>query len=184
MKRLIVAFALALFSYSALADLVIMEASRTNSNQGKGNGDGKAILYFKDINKNFDANVELIGTDADHTHATSTKIEFGLRGKYLTDWGYISLKGTWGNKASSSSTYDYYAIEPGVKVNLGQTPVSVSFSYKMRDTFNSKYHDDTDIARYSIFYKINENNTVGFRYDAYRGDSNQDMYSLNWGIHF
>lgn len=184
MKQLFLAFILAIFSYSAMADLVVMETSRTDSNQGKGNGDGKAFLYFKDINKNFDANIEFIGTEADHTHATSTKLEFGLRGKYLTDWGYVFLKGTWGTKSSSTSDYDYYAIEPGVKVNIAQTPVSLGFSYKMRDTFNDKYHDNTDIARYSIFYNVTKNNTIGFRYDQYRGDSDQDMYSLNWGIHF
>ena len=179
MKKLVAILALAL-STSAFADKIILEARdaqgattsgpHTSGTKSSDQNQYK-LTYAKDINANWQADISIISVQTQSTELTAgSRIEAGaLYKNTLAGWP-VYLRGGYGLKTTTTANFQYYSVEPGVMIPLGNFTGRVG--YRFRDAVEpSKVNvDETRTWRYGVGYNVTKDSSVWLRYDKMRGD--------------
>jgi hypothetical protein len=189
MKKLLATAVLLLaVSAPAMADKFIIE--RGWADDLKANAANSSTWYFKgvrDFTENFamDSSLQLNQVDAAApNNKISGRIDIGAIPKFDI---YGPVKGytrfAYGEKFSTSGNFDYYSIEPGIRSTLGGG-FSGQIAWRFRTPFNTANNDTTRTWRTGVTYDITPKDTIGVRLDNQRGDSNQNIWNLNYSRSF
>jgi len=183
MKKLLLVLLFAI-SAPAFADKFVIE--RGWGDDLAANAPSSTTWYFKgvrDINENFamDTSLQITQLDANPpANKLSSRIDIGAIPKFDI---YDPVKGytrfALGEKLSTSGNYDYYSIEPGVRSTLGYGFWG-QVGWRFRTPFNVANNDTTRTWRTSLNYDITPKDTIGVRLDNQRGDSNQNIWNVNY----
>jgi hypothetical protein len=180
MKKLLLAFALALTTGLSLADFVILE---TGHGVEAGNTSTSNDIFFKynhDFNKNISADVENLAVQITAhnaaTHSVQDRVETGLIGKLPLGFATLQGRASYGEKMSSANYY-YYTYSPSVIVPLADTGFTVKAEYRWRKSINVG-QEDTRIERVGAWYDVTKTDSVGYRFDRYTGSTVQNINSL------
>lgn len=185
MKKLLLVLLLAI-SAPAIADKFIIE--RGWGDDLTPNAPNSTTWFFKGIhtiNENFDIDTALQTTQIDGSppnNKVSSRIDFGAIPKmdlYGPIRGYTRF--AVGEKITSSSpgNFSFYSIEPGITAPLGYG-FSTKIGWRYRSAFDDSIHDTTRTWRTSLNYDITKQDTIGIRLDNQRGDSNQNIWNINY----
>lgn len=185
MKKLLLVLLFAI-SAPAFADKFVIE--RGWGDDMATNAPNSSTWYFKgirDFNPNFAMDTSLQMTQLDGaapSNKISSRIDIGAIAKmnlYGPVNGYTRV--AYGEKFSTSSpgNFDYYSVEPGVRGTL-YGPVWSQVGWRFRTPFNPANNDTTRTWRTSLNYDVTKQDTVGVRLDNQRGDSNQNIFNLNY----
>jgi len=180
MKKLLLAFAIALTSGLASADFIILE---TGHGVEAGNTSTSNDVFFKynqDFNKNFAADIENLTVQITAhnaaTHSVQDRVEVGGIGKLPLGFATLQGRVSYGEKMSSTNYY-YYTYAPSVIVPVAGTGLAVKAEYRWRKSEDAG-KEDTQIQRYSAFYNLTNTDTVGYRFDRYTGTTVQNINSI------
>jgi len=179
MKKLLLTVLL-VASASAFADKIILEKARTTETNGTAGADTWYIKGIIDINKNLAVDASIQTTQVDISNKISSRYDFGVNPKfdvYGSVRGYTRL--SVGEKISTSGDFRFYAIEPGITAPLGNG-FSTQVGYRFRNAFDSNIADTTRTLRAGITYDFTSKDAIGIRLDRVRGDSNQNVWNVNY----
>ena len=177
MKKLLVTAILGFASLTAMAGSATIEQSNVECVNGAKNGTGYLVGFNDSITKNLDGGFQMTTAQTEGTNAVSTRVEASLTPKYALSFGTAYIKGSIGTKLNSSGTTDYYAVEPGVILPLGNG-FSTRVGYRYRSAFDSGIADTTRTARVGLNYAVTKKDAFTLRYDRQRGDSQQNSWNF------
>ena len=177
MKKLLATAILGLASLTAMAGSATIEQSNVEGVNGAKNGTGYLVGFNDSITKNLDGGFQMTTAQTEGTNAVSTRVEASLTPKYALSFGTAYIKGSIGTKLNSSGTTDYYAVEPGVILPLGNG-FSTRVGYRYRSAFDSGIADTTRTSRVGVTYALTQKDALTVRYDRQRGDSNQNSWNF------
>jgi opacity protein-like surface antigen len=186
MKKIIAIIAtLALAAGTAFAGTVTVEGAKINTIGGNDQMNSNFSLS-ESINNTFSVHTQLSSTQTDNTNSVSTRLEVGGTATaplYGTVSGYTKV--AVGQKYSTSGSFTYYSIEPGVTVPLTSS-LTAKVGYRFRTAAENANvnKDTTDTVRVGVTYAINKKDAVGFRFDRITGDSRQDGYNVFYSRSF
>lgn len=184
MKKILAILALGLSS-SVFAASVGLEYQNINGVQGSPDQKAYELNVKDNFNKNFAGDVKFTNTVTDNTNALTTRLEAGLTAQntYGAFTPYTRL-GV-GQKFSNTTDFTYYSIEPGVKATVKYFPgLTARVGWRFRDAFDSANNDTTRTWRAGLDYAVTSKDTVGIGYDSVRGDSNQNIFKVNYSRGF
>ena len=183
MKKILAILALGLSS-TAFAATVGLEYQNINGVQGSSDQKAYELNVKENFNKNFAGDVKFTNTVTDSTNALSTRLEAGVTAQntYGAFTPYTRL-GV-GQKFSNTTNFTYYSVEPGVKAAVGNTGVTARVGYRFRNAFDTGNNDTTRTWRAGLDYAVTPKDTVGVGYDSVRGDSNQNVFKVNYSRGF
>jgi hypothetical protein len=178
MKKLLATAILGLASLTAIASgRATVEQSSSEGVNGAKNSSGYMINYSVPIAKTIDGGFQMSTAQSDGTNSVSSRVEASLTSKYALGFGTAYLKGAVGTRLNSSGDSEYYAVEPGVVIPLGNN-LSTRIGYRYRAAFNSAVADTTETARVGVTYALTKKDAFTVRYDRVRGDSNQNAWNF------
>lgn len=180
MKKIVAIVTLAV-SGAAFAGSVSVEGTSLNNIRGN-DQTGASFTLNQDVNKTFSVHTQLVTRQTENTNAVSTRLEVG--GTATTELvgsakGYVKV--ALGEKYSSSGSFTYYSIEPGITMPVSSN-VTARVGYRYRTAVNNPNvnNDTTDTVRVGLSYALSKNDSVGFRFDRITGDSRQDGYNVSY----
>lgn len=185
MKKLLATAVLLLaVSAPAMADKFVIE--RGWADDLKANAPNSTTWYFKgvrDVNEHFalDTSIQLNQLDTvAPNNKISGRLDIGAIPKFDI---YGPIKGytrfAYGEKFSTTGNYNYYSIEPGIRSTLGYG-LWAQLGWRYRTPFDTANNDTTRTWRTSLNYDITSKDTIGVRLDNQRGDSNQNIWNVNY----
>lgn len=183
MKKLLLALLIAV-SAPAFADKFVIErgqADDLNSPNNSGTWYMKGVI---DVNKNLAVDASVQTTQVDNTNTVSSRADIGVVPKfniYGPVNGYTRL--AVGEKYSSTGSFSFYSIEPGVTAGLGRG-FTGQVGWRFRNAFNTANNDTTRTLRTGVSYDLTKKDTVGVRLDNVRGDQQQNIWNLNYARSF
>ena len=177
MKKLLATAILGLASLTAMAGTATIEQSTIEGVNGAKNGTGYLINFNENITKTLDGGFAMVTSQTDGTNAVSTRVEASLTPKYALGFGTAYIKGSVGLKLNSLGSNEYYAVEPGIVVPLGNS-LSTRIGYRYRAAFDSGIADTTRTARAGVTYAFTKKDAFTVRYDRVRGDTNQNSWNF------
>jgi opacity protein-like surface antigen len=185
MKKLLTGLVALTLSGMVFAGSVTIEGATINTIGGNDQRNTNFSLS-ESINSTISAHTQLSSTQTDNTNSVSTRLEVGgtatapLFGPVN---GYTKV--AVGQKYSTSGSFTYYSIEPGVTVPLTSSlTAKVGYRYRTAAENANVNKDTTDTVRVGVTYAINKKDAVGFRFDRITGDSRQDGYNVFYSRSF
>jgi hypothetical protein len=183
MKKIFAILAM-ITSGSVFAASATIEYQNLNGVQNTPADQQRISLSVKEaINSNFTGDVNFSNTwnnTSTSDALNSTRLEGGLTGTVPV---YSSLRGytrvAVGQKFTTTTNFTYYSVEPGVSLPLG-AGFTANAGYRFRNAFDTGNNDTTRTWRTLVNYEINKGNSVGVGYDSQRGDSNQNIFRVNY----
>ena len=159
---------------------IIFGAGTQDNNSGTTAGTSSSLYNIKvigDINRQWDADINLINMRNDSTNGITSQYETGVRYKYPVTTNVVTyLRGSVGAiQVSTRSTGTYGSVEPGVIWRVQGGPVTTKLDYTWATGLNT---NDLDIGmtRVQLGYDISKENTISLRRDWMRGDINFDAW--------
>jgi hypothetical protein len=177
MKKLLATAILGLVSVTAMAGSATVEYSNVEGVNGAKNGTGYLVNFNDSITKTLDGGFQMTTAQTDGTNAVSTRVEASLTPKYALGFGTAYVKGSIGLKLNTAGSNEFYSVEPGVIVPLGQG-FSTRIGYRYRAAFNDHIADTTRTARVGVTYALTKKDAFTLRYDRQRGDSEQNSVNF------
>jgi hypothetical protein len=185
MKKILTGLVALAISGMVLAGTVTVEGSKANTIGGNDQMNTNFSLS-ESINNTFSVHTQLSSSQTDNTNAVSTRLEVG--GTATTKlFGPVSgyTKVAVGQRYSTSGSFTYYSIEPGVSVPLSSSlTAKVGYRYRTAAENANVNKDTTDTVRVGVTYTINKKDAVGVRFDRVTGDSRQDGYAVFYSRSF
>lgn len=183
MKKLLLALLIAV-SAPAFADKFIVERSFVDDLASPNNANALYMKGVIDVNKNLAVDASLQTTQVDNTHTISSRGDIGVIPKFNV-YGPVNgyTRVAIGEKYSSSGSFAFYSIEPGVNANLGYG-FTGQVGWRFRNAFNTANNDTTRTWRTGVSYDVTKKDTVGIRLDNVRGDQQQNIWNLNYARSF
>lgn len=185
MKKILTGLVALAISGMVLAGTVTVEGAKVNTIGGNDQMNTNFSLS-ESINNTFSVHTQLSSNQTDNTNAVSTRLEVG--GTATTKlFGSVSgyTKVAVGQRYSTSGSFTYYSIEPGVSVPLSSSlTAKVGYRYRTAAENANVNKDTTDTVRAGVTYAINKKDAVGFRFDRVTGDSRQDGYNVFYSRSF
>jgi hypothetical protein len=181
MKKFLAIFAM-LVSGSVFAASATVEGQSISGQNGTADQAQYSLSVKENINKNFagDAQFSQTTNDGNPDKLSSTRIEGGLTGTLpATSFADFYTRVAVGQKYTSSTNYGYYSVEPGFVVPLG-AGFTAKAGYRFRSAFDNAQPDTTRTWRAGVGYQITQKDAVGVRYDQVRGDSQQNIWAVNY----
>ena len=179
MKKLLVALAI-LVSTSAFADKFVLEKAQVTETSGAAGADAWYVKGIIDVSKDLALDASLLTTQVNGTNKISSRYDVGVNSKFNLIGkvrGYTRL--SVGEKISTSGNISFYAVEPGITAPLGNG-FSTQVGYRYRSAFDSAYAETTRTARAGVTYDLTSKDAIGVRLDRVRGDSNQNIWNVNY----
>ena len=183
MKKLLATAILGLASLTAVAGTATIEQSNVEGVNGAKNSSGYMVNWNENITKTLDGGFQMSTAQTDGSNSVSTRVEASLTPKYNLGFASGYIKGSVGLKLNSSGSTEFYAVEPGVIVPLGNG-FSTRIGYRYRAAFDSGVADTTRTARAGVTYAFTKTDAVTVRYDRVRGDTNQNSWNLAYTRRF
>lgn len=168
-------------SGSTFAATATVEYQDQNGVNGTSDSRNISLSVKENINKTFAGDISLSNTYKETTGAASSfRTEAGLTGTVplvgnLNGYTRVAV----GQKFTSTNNFTYYSVEPGVSLPLG-AGLTAKVGYRYRNAFDEARLDHTNTWRAGLSYQINKDNAIGIGYDRQRGDSNQDIWKVNY----
>jgi hypothetical protein len=183
MKKLLATAILGLASLTAAAGTATVEYSNVEGVNGAKNGTGYMINFNENITKTLSGGFQMTTAQTDGTNSVSTRVEVSLTQRYALGFGTAYIKGAVGTRLNSLGTSEYYAVEPGISVPLGNG-FSTRVGYRYRAAFDSGIADTTRTGRIGVTYALTKQDAITVRYDRIRGDSNQNSTNFAYTRRF
>jgi len=177
MKKLLATAILGFASLTAMAGSATVEYSDVEGVNGAKNGKGYLVNWNDSITKNLDGGFQMSTAQTEKTNAVSTRVEASLTPKYDLGLATAYMKGSIGVKLNTLGSNEFYAVEPGVIVPLGND-FSTRVGYRYRAAFDSGIADTTRTARVGLTYALTKKDAFTLRYDRQRGDSEQNSWNF------
>jgi hypothetical protein len=185
MKKILAILAMATITSGAFAASATIEYQNidgiSNTPQDQRN---ISLAVRENITKNLIGDVQLSDTanKGSADTASSFRAEAGLTGVYDLGLAKLYARGAFGEKYTTTRNFTYYSIEPGVIVPFGSTGLSAKVGYRYRNAVNDTNvnKDTTDTVRVGLAYDLTKKDQVGVRFDRVRGDSNQNIWAVNY----
>lgn len=177
MKKLLATAILGLASLTAVAGTATIEQSNVEGVNGAKNGTGYLVNFNENITKTLDGGFAMTTAQTEGSNSVSTRVEASLTPKYNLGFASGYIKGTVGLKLNSLGSNEYYAVEPGIVIPLGNS-LSTRLGYRYRAAFDSGIADTTRTARAGVTYALTKKDAVTVRYDRVRGDTNQNSWNF------
>ena len=185
MKKILTGLVALAISGMVLAGSVTVEGAKINTIGGNDQMNTNFTLS-ESINNTFSVHTQLSSTQTDNTNAVSTRLEVGGTATAPL-FGAINgyTKVAVGQKYSTSGSFTYYSIEPGITMPLSPS-LTAKVGYRFRTAAENANvnKDTTDTVRVGVTYAINKKDAVGFRFDRITGDSRQDGYNVFYSRSF
>ena len=185
MKKILTGLVALAISGMVLAGSVTVEGAKINTIGGNDQMNTNFTLS-ESINNTFSVHTQLSSTQTDNTNAVSTRLEVGGTATAPL-FGAINgyTKVAVGQKYSTSGSFTYYSIEPGITMPLSPS-LTAKVGYRFRTAAENANvnKDTTDTFRVGVTYAINKKDAVGFRFDRITGDSRQDGYNVFYSRSF
>ena len=181
MKKVLAILAMATLSSGAFAASATIEYQNKNGVDGTTDTNQYQLSVKENFNDNFAGDVTLNSSVKDTTGAVSnSRAELGLTGS-ASFGGIVTpyIRVATGNKFTTTKDFGYYSVEPGVTAPIGNTGLTARLAYRYRDAYGS----DTDLTRTwraGLSYNLTKKDTIGVRYDRERGDSNNNIWAVNY----
>ncbi len=183
MKKTIATLAF-LTAGTAFAGSATIEYQNAEGVQGTANSNLYQISVSENINKNFAIGATLNTTESESTGAVAgSRAEASLTGKTTVGVLTPSLKVATGQRFTTTGNFAYYSVEPGVSVPLAGK-VSGQLAWRYRNAYDTANADETKTWRAGLKYDLTRRDAVGIRFDRVRGDSNQDVWAVNYTRNF
>jgi hypothetical protein len=183
MKKLLATAILGLASLTAMAGSGTVEYSSAEGVNGAKNSSGHLVSFNESITKTLTGGFQIITTQTDGTNSVSSRAEAFLTPTYALGFGTAYFRGGIGTRLNTSGSNEYYAVEPGIIVPLGNG-FSTRIGYRYRAAFNSSVADTTETARIGLTYAFTKQDAITVRYDRVRGDTNQNSTSFAYTRRF
>ena len=177
MKKLLATAILGFASLTAMAGSATVEYSDVEGVNGAKNGKGYLVNWNDSVTKNLDGGFQMSTAQTDGTNSVSTRVEASLTPKYDLGFATAYMKGSIGVKLNTLGSNEFYSVEPGVIVPLGNN-FSTRIGYRYRAAFDSGIADTTRTARVGLTYAVTKKDAVTLRYDRQRGDSEQNSWNF------
>lgn len=184
MKKLLAILALAITT-SAFADKIIIEARDAQGATTSGphtsgttspSQNQYKLTYAKDIDANWQVDYSVIAVQTQSTDLTAgSRIEAGAMYKNRVAGVPVYLRGGYGLKTTTSANFEYYSVEPGVMIPLGNFTGRVGYRWRDAVRPSTKNIDETKTWRYGVGYNVTKDSSVWLRYDQMRGDTAQNV---------
>jgi len=101
--------------------------------------------------------------------------------------GYLFVRGAVGHRFSSGDSgngeYGYYSLEPGVKLPVTKA-LSVSTSYRFRDSFKDDTNAETHQAKLGAEYKLTKTTAITGSVARSWGDQHYNSINVGYSIKF
>lgn len=184
MKKTIATLAF-LAASSAFAGSATIEYQGADGVQGTANSNLYQISVSENINKNFAVGATLNTTESESTGATTgSRAEVNLTGKTTLGVTSPSLKVATGQRFTTTGNFAYYSIEPGISVPL-VSKLSGQLGWRYRNAYDASANaDETRTWRAGLKYDLTKQDALGIRFDRVRGDSNQNVWAVNYTRNF
>ena len=167
--------------YAASATIQYQNIDNVNSTDST----GYILTVRENISKNLIGDVQFSQTSRDGTgQISSTRVEFGLTPSYKFGNTAFYSRITVGEKFTSSNSFGFYSIEPGLVQTLGSSGFKFRLGYRYRNAFDTNNDDQTRTVRVGLSYDLTKKDTVGIRFDRVKGDSDQKTTSLTYTRNF
>jgi hypothetical protein len=180
MKKIILAAIVALATSSAMAGSLTVEGQSIEGLNGLQNGTNYGLNYKENINKNFAGDIGLNQTQGNTTKAITNLLEAGLTASTSVGPVGVYVRSSLGERYTNTTNYSYYGVEPGVTAPLGNSGLTARLGYRYRNAFSEGKNFETGTIRAGLGYTINKNNAIGVRYDRMRGDSDLNIFAVNF----
>jgi hypothetical protein len=180
MKKIFAILAMAA-SASAFAVTAGLEYQNQTGVNGTADSQNIGLSVKEKINDAFSGDVAFSNTNKETTGAiSSTRLEAGLTASKT--YGIVSpyARVALGQKYTSTTNFTYYSVEPGVSLPIGSTGLTAKVGYRYRTATDSANADTTRTARAGLSYALTPKDTIGVRYDRQRGDSEQNIWAVNY----
>jgi hypothetical protein len=185
MKKILTGLVALAISGMVLAGSVTVEGAKINTIGGNDQMNTNFTLS-ETVNKTFSVHTQVSSSQTDNTNAVSTRVEVGGTAS-VPVFGPVSgyAKLAVGQKYSTSGSFTYYSVEPGVTVPLSSA-LTAKVGYRFRTAAENPNvnKDTTDTVRVGVTYAIDKARSVGVRYDRITGDSRQDGYNVFYSHSF
>ena len=183
MKKILAILAMALVvSEGALAASARIEWQDADGVDGSPNQQSIVLGVKESFTKYFAGDVGITSTSNNSNGGIgSTRAEIGGTGSYPVagPFGVYTRLGI-GQKYTSTKNFGYYSVEPGVTADIGYG-FNAKIGYRFRDAFDANNNVDTTRTwRAGLDYSINKDNAIGVGYDYVRGDTNQNVWKVNY----
>jgi len=182
MKKVLAILALTI-SGSVFAGSITVEGQNIDGQSGGADQKNFNMTAKESINNTFAGHIQVSTTQTDNTNALSTRLEAGLTGSVavfgpVTGYTTVAV----GEKYSSTGSFAYYSVEPGLSAPIGSTGLTAKVGYRYRTSFdNSSVNlDTTQTVRAGVSYALSKQDAVGVRYDKVTGDSKQNIMAVNY----
>ncbi len=184
MKKTIATLAF-LAAGSAFAGSATIEYQNAEGVQGTANSNLYQISVSENINKHFAIGASLNTTESESTGAVAgSRAEVSLTGKTTVKTVSPSLKVASGQRFTTTGNFAYYSIEPGISVPLAGR-LSSQLAWRYRNAYDASAHaDETKTWRAGLKYDLTKQDALGIRFDRVRGDSNQNVWAVNYTRNF
>ena len=184
MKKIVAILALAITT-SAFADKIIIEARdaqgattsgpHTSGTKSSDQNQYK-LTYAKDINANWQIDYSVISVQTQSTELTAgSRIEAGALYRNKIAGLPVYLRGGYGLKTTTTANFQYYSVEPGVMIPMGNFTGRVGYRFRDAVAPSTKNIEETTTWRYGLGYNVTKDSSVWLRYDQMRGDTAQNV---------
>ncbi len=118
-------------------------------------------------NLTIDANAETLV--ANSNKATINRLEAGATFAFPTTVGVVPyLRTAMGSKTASGDQFNYYSVEPGVRVPIG--PGTARLGWRYRDAVESGYTDLSRTWRVGYVWPLTKSTDLNLAYEQSRGN--------------
>ena len=175
MKKLI---ALAMFLVAGVASaqsFVSVEGQYADALSGN-NQVGTAFTVGTKATDNLAVDLKSEFLNTESTNIQTSRLEAGVTGSAPVGpvTGYVRVG--YGEKFTNGNRFDYYSVEPGIRVPAGQG--SVKLGYRYRTALDSVNADTTRTWRVGYSHPLTKTIDLGVGYEASRGDKEYNGYLL------
>ena len=195
MKKLVLAVALTVASFSAVAEDNFAHLQYTfrdtiAGDQGNTNRQGINLTLGRKLADNLSVDIgeqfrtEKLNEDKGAGNNT-TRFEAGATYSVPVLDQYVSVytRGAVGYKFAATEDFSYYSIEPGVKFQPTKE-FSARVGYRYRDSFSQAHFDKTNTVRVAAQYDLTKDTFATAGIDRSYGDSQFLGVNLGYGVKF
>ena len=194
MKKLVLAVALTLTSFAAVAEDNFAHVQYTfrdtvAGNQGQTNRQGINLTLGHNFNRNWQVDIgeqfrtEKFNEDKGAGNNT-TRLEAGTTyTQPLNDMFSLYTRGAIGYKLTANQDFGYYSLESGANIHVTE-PLTLRVGYRYRDSFSQEYFDKTNTVRLGAQYALNKTSFLSAGLDRAYGDSQFIGVNLGYGVRF
>lgn len=182
MKKIVLAIAI-LTSVTAMAGSVSVEGTTAENVAGKQSVLGYSLSATETVSKNLDVGVGLSTSQAETTNAVGSRLELSLTPKINMGRINMAVKTAVGVKLSGAGSANFYSVEPNISVPV-TSDLTLKMGYRFRSMIDQNLADTTRTARLGLSYGITKSDSLYVRYDAQRGDSENNSWNFGYTHNF